>query len=121
LSVAKPREQNIEIPIRPDLGLLGRRWTARILADIGFRDVNRFSKLIRSNPGLTRRLLSKRLRELEIDGLISRNETEGKSRIVTWSLAPKGTEVLPILMEIIVFGSKWNTNYKFQGKLPTLA
>jgi DNA-binding HxlR family transcriptional regulator len=115
-----PSQPHVDIPIRPDLGLLGRRWTARILADIGFRGVNRFGQLTRSNPGLTRRLLSRRLRELEAEGLIQRSEADGNSGVVTWSLAFKGTELLPILMAFIVFGSKWNTSYKFQGKPPTL-
>jgi DNA-binding HxlR family transcriptional regulator len=119
LSASKIKQLDIEIPIRPDIGLLGRRWTARILADIGFRGTNRFGELIRSNPGLSRRLLSRRLRELEAEGLILRKET--MSKIVKWSLTSKGSEMLPILMEFIIFGSKWSNSYRFQGKLPLLA
>jgi DNA-binding HxlR family transcriptional regulator len=115
------QDRAFEIPIKPDLGLLGRRWTARILADIGFREVNRFSMLIRANPGLTRRLLSKRLRDLESEGLIQRRPVRGRPKVFKWFLAPKGRELLPVLMEIMAFGSKWNNSYRFQGRLPSLA
>jgi len=113
-------EPVFEIPIKPDFGLLGRRWTARILSDIGFRKVNRFSQLIRANPGLTGRLLSKRLRELEAEGFIRRSALRERSKVSLWLLSRKGKELLPVLMEMIVFGSKWNNTYRFQGKPPSL-
>ena len=47
-------------PIRPDLGVLGRKWALLILADIGLRRVNRFSGLLRSNPNS--------IRESSVDG-----------------------------------------------------
>ncbi len=111
----------MQIPIEPSLGVLGRRWTARILADIGFRKINRFSQLIRSNPGLTPRLLSKRLRELEAEGIIRRQERRAPRLEVRWSMSPKGSEMLPILMELLVFGTKWNNPYRFDGTLPSRA
>ncbi len=110
-----------QIPIRPSLGILGKKWTARILADIGFRRVNRFGQLLDSNPGLTRRMLSKRLRELEAESFIKRKVMDRRRNEVTWSLAPKGRETLPILMDLLVFGSRWNSPYRFSGRLPSLA
>ncbi len=86
------------------------------MADIGFRRVNRFSGMIRSNPGLSRRILSKRLKELEGEGVIRRRK--GKNGVVTWSLSPKGREMLPILMELLVFGSKWGNSYRYKGRPP---
>ena len=61
-------------PIKPDLGVLGRKWALLILADIGLRQVDRFSGLLRSNPMLNSRILSRRLRELEEAGMIRRME-----------------------------------------------
>ncbi len=110
-----------QIPIRPSLGILGRKWTARILADIGFRKITRFNQILSANPGLTPRLLSKRLRELESEAVIKRRVVNRRRKEVRWSLAPKGDEMLPILMELLVFGSKWNNPYRSGGRLPTLA
>jgi len=39
-------------PIKPDLGVVGRKWALLILSDIGLREVDRFSGLLRSNPKL---------------------------------------------------------------------
>src|SRR2546422_3698048 len=64
-------------PIKPDLGVLGRKWALLILADIGLRRVDRFSGLLRSNPNLNSRILSRRLRELVEAGMIRKG---GKKR-----------------------------------------
>jgi DNA-binding HxlR family transcriptional regulator len=64
-------------PIKPDLGVLGRKWALLILVDIGLRQVDRFSGLLRSNPMLNSRILSRRLRELEEAGMIRRIEKKG--------------------------------------------
>ena len=47
-------------PIKSDLGVLGRKWALLILADVGLRRVDRFSALLRSNPRLNPRILSRR-------------------------------------------------------------
>src|SRR5271155_2834728 len=52
-------------PIKASLGVLGRKWTLLILRDIGFRKIGRFNELLRSVSGLTPRVLSMRLSELE--------------------------------------------------------
>lgn len=116
-----PKPETVQIPIRPSLGVLGRKWTARILVDIGFRRISRFNQLVLANPGLPRRLLSKRLRELEADQVIRRRQGGRESVAVRWSLTPKGAEMLPILMELMKFGSKWNSAYRSRGNPPRLA
>jgi DNA-binding HxlR family transcriptional regulator len=110
----------VEIPITPDLGLFGRKWTARILANIGFREVTRFNQLLRANPGLTRRMLSRRLHDLEREGFVSKTDLSLGTRHVVWLLTPKGRELLPVLMQLIVFGSKSNLPYRFEGEVPWL-
>jgi len=65
-------------PIKPDLGILGRKWAMLILADIGLRQVDRFSNLLRSNPRLNPRILSRRLRELEETGMIKRIQKKNR-------------------------------------------
>ncbi len=64
-------------------------------------------------------MLSKRLRELEAEAIIKRRAVSHDPKFVSWSLAPKGRELLPMLMELVVFGSKWNWTYRFDGRMPT--
>lgn len=106
-------------PIKPDLGVLGRKWALLILADVGLRRVDRFSDLLRSNPQLNPRILSRRLRELEETGLIKRIEKNHAPRpIVRWGMTEKGIDILPVIIRLIVFGARWHGENPFHGKLP---
>ncbi len=111
------KEATTDLPLRADLGVLGRKWSLRIVANIGFRGLERFSELLRSNPGLTPRVLSRRLRELEGAGILQRRP-DSQPRKVRWSLTEKGADALPAVMTLIAFSSRWHANYRFDGRLP---
>jgi DNA-binding HxlR family transcriptional regulator len=105
-------------PIRTSLGVLGKKWTMLVLRDIGFVGVDRFNRLLDSIPGLTPRVLSMRLKELEEEGFIECVENEKSPMIVRWALTEKGRDVLPILMLVTAFGSKWHADVVFKDKTP---
>jgi len=100
------------------MGVFGRKWTTLILRDIGFRRIDRFNNLIESVPGLTPRVLSMRLKELEKDGIIQKTEDETSPTVVRWTLTEKGMDALPILMRLMAFGSKWYADEVFEDKVP---
>ena len=103
-------------PIKPDLGVLGRKWALLILADIGLRRVDRFSGLLRSNPKLNSRILSRRLGELEEAGMIRRLEKNRAPGPVRWTMTETGTDILPAIIRLIAFGARWNAENPFHGK-----
>ena len=105
-------------PIKPDLGVLGRKWALLILADIGLRRVDRFSGLLRSNPKLNSRVLSRRLRELEEAGMIRRMERNRAPGPVLWVMTEKGIDILPAIIRLIAFGARWDLENPFHGKPP---
>jgi DNA-binding HxlR family transcriptional regulator len=105
-------------PIKASLGVLGRKWTMLILRDIGFRKIDRFNRLLESNPGLTPRVLSKRLKELNETGFIERIDFSDSPIMVRWGLTEKGRDALPILLQFIGFGSKWHSQEVFYDKQP---
>jgi len=105
-------------PIKPDLGILGRKWALLILADIGLRRIDRFSGLLRSNPQLNSRVLSRRLRELEDADMIKRIGTRRAPEPVHWAMTEKGVDILPALIRFIAFGARWNAENPFNGKPP---
>ena len=108
-----------QCPIKTSLGVLGKKWAMLVLRDIGILGVDRFNRLLDSIPGLTPRVLSMRLKELEKEGFIQCIE-EGKksSMIVRWTLTEKGRDALPILLQFTVFGSKWHADVVFEDKTP---
>jgi DNA-binding HxlR family transcriptional regulator len=103
-------------PIGISAGLLGKKWTMLILRDIGFRNIDRFNRLLESVRGITPRVLSQRLKELEEQGYIEREEKS--PALVRWGLTEKGRDALPILMSFIAFGAKWYADEVFEDKKP---
>ncbi len=92
-------------PLRSSLGVLGKRWACLVLFHIATGQAQRFNDLLRKSPGMGKRILAMRLKELERDGFIARGE-QGRG-YVRWKLAPKGQDVLPVLLTLIHFASKW--------------
>lgn len=118
-SALHPSVRFAQCPIQTvTLGVLGRKWTGLILRDIGFRKIDRFNRLLESIPGLTPRVLSMRLKELDEEGFIKRIETRDSPMVVRWDLTEKGRDTLPILMRLIAFGSKWYPEVVFADKTP---
>lgn len=113
-----PQVRFIECPIKTSLGVLGKKWTMLIIRDIGFRGIDRFNRLLESIPGLTPRVLSMRLKELEREGLIECTEEKRSPMMVLWRLTEKGKDTLPILMQLTAFGSKWHADVVFEDKMP---
>ncbi|OLB69654.1 hypothetical protein AUI06_08520 [archaeon 13_2_20CM_2_52_21] len=105
-------------PIKPDLGVLGRKWALLILADVGLRGVDRFSGLLRSNPQLNSRILSRRLRELEETGMIRRIEKKRAPGPVRWAMTEKGIDILPAIIRLMAFGARWHADNPFHGNPP---
>ena len=74
-------------PIRLSVQRLGRRWVLLLVRDLAFLKLRRFGEFRRNNPGLTARVLSRKLREMEREGLIARQQS---GRDVQYELTPRG-------------------------------
>ncbi len=69
--------------------------------------------MLRSSPGMSKRILAMRLRELEGSGFIAR--AEQRRGYIRWQLTPKGGDVLPVLLTLIHFESKWRVRESPSG------
>jgi len=116
--VIQPQVKFVNCPIRTSLGVLGKKWTILIIRDIGVRKIGRFNRLLESILGLTPRVLSMRLKELEKEGLIECVKKKKSPMMVLWRLTEKGKDTLPILMQMVVFASKWYADVIFEDKRP---
>jgi DNA-binding HxlR family transcriptional regulator len=113
-----PQVKFIQCPIKTSLGVLGKKWTLLILRDLGFLKIVRFNRILESIPGLTPRVLSMRLRELEDEGFIERVGGKRQPTMVEWRLTEKGRDTRPILIQLTAFGSKWHADVVFDDKRP---
>lgn len=116
--VILPQVKFIQCPIKISLGVLGKKWTMLILRDIGFLKIVRFNRILESIPGLTPRVLSMRLRELEDEGFIECVGGKKPPIMVVWRLTEKGRDTMPILIQLTAFGSKWHSDIVFEDKRP---
>ncbi len=116
--VLLPQVRFVKCPIKTSLGVLGKKWTILIIRDIGFRKIERFNRLLESIPGLTPRVLSMRLKELEKEGLIECVQKKRTPMMVLWRLTEKGKDTLPILLMLTAFSSKWYPEFIFEDKKP---
>jgi DNA-binding HxlR family transcriptional regulator len=87
-------------PISRSAELLGDRWTIHIVRDL-LTGTNRFNELIRGNPGLSRALLSRRIRQLRAAGVVEQVE-DGSYR-----LTASGRDLEPIVFGLATWGARW--------------
>ena len=82
--------------------LIGRRWTGAILRAMLSGEA-RFSDIAAAVPGLSDRLLSERLKELEAEGIVRRTVVPSTPVRIDYALTDKGLA----LNEVIVAVSDW--------------
>ncbi len=88
--------------------LIGKRWTGAIVCALTERPM-RYGELGRAIPGLSDRLLSQRLRELEEEGLVEREVEPGSPVRVTYSLTEAGEELGPSIRELKAWAKRWKS------------
>lgn len=86
--------------------LIGKRWTGAILCALTEGPL-RFGELSRAVPGLSDRLLSQRLRELEEEGLVERQVEPDSPVRVVYSLSEPGDELRPAIRELRAWARRW--------------
>jgi DNA-binding HxlR family transcriptional regulator len=86
--------------------LIGKRWTGAIVCALTEGPM-RYGELRRAIPGLSDRLLSQRLRELEEEHLVERQVEAGTPVRVTYSLTEAGQQLDPVLSELKSWARRW--------------
>jgi DNA-binding HxlR family transcriptional regulator len=104
----------LSCPVQASLKVLGREWAFLVLTSIALFRANRFNDMIRAMPGLSKRLLTMRLSELERAGFVVR--AESRRGYVRWELTAKGADVVPILLTMVQFGAKWYADEVFANR-----
>lgn len=87
--------------------IIGGKWKLVILWHLGKAGTHRYNQLRTLMPGITHKMLSQKLKELESDGLVIRQQYNEVPPRVEYSLTEKGKDTLPILEAIHVWGTKY--------------
>ena len=83
-------------PVERTLEVIGGRWKVLILREL-FSGVKRFGQLHRALYGITQKMLTQQLREMEEDGIVHREVYLQVPPKVEYSLTPLGESLKPIL------------------------
>jgi len=94
-------------PVDVTLGLIGGEWKLLILFHLHYFTRKSYSEIRSNLPGISEKMLSQQLRELERDKLIGKQVLSEKPYRVEYFLTEKGTTLGP-LCEFI---SQWGIDY----------
>lgn len=94
--------------VHDTLDLLSGKWKIAIIGSLSFNDKRRFGELQRDVVGIGAKMLSKELRELEINGLVKRTVHDTKPVTVEYELTDYGRT----LEDIILAMSKWGEQHR---------
>ena len=93
-----------QCPAERAVYFLGGKWKISIVFLLYQNKNNRFGELKKVLQTVTQQMLSKQLKELEIDGLINRKVFQVVPPKVEYSLTDFGTSVIPVLRSL----DEWN-------------
>ncbi len=86
--------------------LVGKRWTGAIIQAL-IDGPRRYSELLQAVPGLHDRLLSERLKELEMEGIVTRWVYPDTPVRVEYKLSEKGRDLERVLVEMDRWADRW--------------
>ena len=86
--------------------LIGARWSGAIIRAL-LTGVTRFSDLTAAIPGLSDRMLSERLKELEGEGVVERVVTPSTPVRVEYRLTEKGRDLADAMESISQWADHW--------------
>jgi DNA-binding HxlR family transcriptional regulator len=87
--------------------LIGKRWNGAIVRAIS-NGVERFSDLASTIKGISFKMLSERLKELEDADIVARVVTTGRPVQISYSLTPKGQALALTLRQIAQWAYTWH-------------
>ena len=93
--------------VRKTMSVIGGKWKIRIIYALQ-EDINRFGALHRYIDGISKKMLTDNLRELEADGIIHREVYAQVPPKVVYSLTELGESLKPIIAEI----NQWGLNLR---------
>lgn len=93
-------------PVAMAAEILCSRWTMPLLREL-VTGSTRFNDLRRGLPRMSPALLSKRLRDLEVAGVVQRQSVAGKPDILEYGLTQAGRDLRSVVDAVGIWGQRW--------------
>lgn len=93
-------------PVEITMGLIGDKWRVLIIRDL-LTGTKRFGELKKSVTGITQKVLTNNLRQMEASGLVKRKVYAEVPPRVEYSLTETGWSLKPILDSMVAWGNEY--------------
>ena len=95
-----------DCPVETTLQLIGDKWKILIIRDL-LDGTKRFNELKKSLTGITQKVLTSKLRDMEDSGLLTRKIYPEVPPKVEYSLTNLGSSLFPILENLAAWGDEY--------------
>ena len=99
-----------DCPISCSLDVFGDRWSLLIIRDIMLRGKLSYGEFLQSEEKIATNILVSRLKVLEAEKILAKRVSPTNKSKFIYSLTRKGIDLLPIVIEIMDWGAKYNAN-----------
>ena len=96
-------DRRSDCPINFTVERLGDSWSLLVLRDLMFKGKRTYSEFAESDERISTNILADRLKSLCAAGRVRR---EGRGRSTRYSLTEPGIDLLPMMVEMIVWGAR---------------
>jgi DNA-binding HxlR family transcriptional regulator len=98
-------KNNFGCPVQGTINVLSGKWKVLVVWHLGFSP-RRFAELRDLLPGVSEKVLTDQLRQLESDGVVQRKTTPTVPPQVTYSLTKAGDDLIPMMTELCHWGTR---------------
>ncbi|MBS0028060.1 winged helix-turn-helix transcriptional regulator [Chitinophaga sp. 22321] len=99
-----------DCPISCSLDIFGDKWSLLIIRDIMLRGKLSYSEFLESEEKIATNILVSRLKALEAANILLKQVSPANKSKFIYSLTEKGIDLLPIIIEMMDWGAKYNAN-----------
>src|SRR5690349_12991591 len=89
----------VECEVERLLAVIGGKWKVLILREL-FQGPRRHTQICKALPGVSQKVLTAQLRELELDGAVTRKDWGTKRPHVEYALTPFGEKLQGMILEM---------------------
>lgn len=92
-------------PVQATIDVMSGKWKVQIIWHLSFGEL-RFAELRKKLAGISEKVQTDQLRQLEADGIVQRMSSGTVPPSVTYSLSAAGSELIPLMERLCDWGSR---------------
>jgi len=112
LEQAKSCPIQFVLAMNDTLNVISGKWKLQIIGSLLFGKTRRFTEIQRTIPKITPRMLSKELKELELNGIVTRTVHDSTPVLVEYELTESARQLQEVMNSMI----NWGINHREETK-----